>query len=135
MQNTTEAQKQPSLREIQEAEARRAAKQEEVNQALRRAQLEKEMLELAKQPAAPAPGLPSSSTWAAANEPAVATPAAMAWAKPAVSKAVSSGSTAKKTMQQIQAEEEAAPSNGKTRQASGQKGGKRVVSDEVPLER
>jgi len=104
--NAVEAQKQPSLREIQEAEARRNAKQEELNRALRQAQLEKEMLELAKQPAAPAPGLPSSSTWAT-GDAAPAMPAA-AWAKPAASKAVSSGdSITKKTMQQIQAEEEA----------------------------
>jgi len=104
--NAVEAQKQPSLREIQEAEARRNAKQEELNRALRQAQLEKEMLELAKQPAAPAPGLPSSSTWAT-GDAAPAMPAA-AWAKPTATKTVSSGgSITKKTMQQIQAEEEA----------------------------
>lgn len=107
--NAGEQQKQPSLREIQEAEARRAAKQEELLQGLRRAQLEKEMAELAKQPQAPAPGLPTSSTWATSEAPAVTpTSTASPWAKAPASKAVASGgSINKKTLQQIQAEEEA----------------------------
>jgi len=107
--NTVDQQKQPSLREIQEAEARRAAKQEEILQGLRRAQLEKEMAELARQPQSPAPGLPTSSTWAT-SEAAAATPSSTAspWAKATASKAVASGgSSTKKTLQQIQAEEEA----------------------------
>lgn len=106
--NAVDQQKQPSLREIQEAEARRAAKQEEILQGLRRAQLEKEMAELARQPQSPAPGLPTSSTWATSE--AAATPASTAspWAKATASKAAaSSGSSTKKTLQQIQAEEEA----------------------------
>jgi len=107
--NAVEQHKQPSLREIQEAEARRAAKQEELLQGLRRAQLEKEMAELAKQPQAPAPGLPTSSTWATSEAPAAANAlTASPWAKATASKAiVSGGSITKRTLQQIQAEEEA----------------------------
>jgi len=102
-----EAPKQPSLREIQEAEARRAARQEGIAVAARRAALEKELATLATQAIAPAPGLPSSSTWATIESPGTPASATSAWAKPTVGKVVVGGSVTKKTLQQIQKEEEA----------------------------
>lgn len=103
----TEVQKQPSLREIQEVETRRAAKQEEIAFVLRRAALEREF---ASQPIAPAPGLPINSTWGRLECPAtpLASGAAPAWTKHAVTKpVVMPGAPPKKTLQQIQKEEEA----------------------------
>ena len=100
---TETATKQPSLKEIQEAEAQRAAKREEEQLALRRAALERE---LTTQPTAPAPGLPSSSNWASGESvtsPTLAGPSA--WAK-ATAKTVASSSS-KKSLSQIQKEEEA----------------------------
>lgn len=104
-----EASKGPSLREIQETEARKAAQQEEIAAAARRVIAEQER-QNQPQPIAPAPGLPSSSTWARANSPA--TPTALgpsAWAKPIVGKpsVAIPASTAKRTLAQIQKEEEA----------------------------
>ncbi|KAL9057099.1 MAG: hypothetical protein Q9162_002533 [Coniocarpon cinnabarinum] len=96
--------KQPSLKEIQEAEARRAAKRDEEQAALRRAAYERE---LANQAPAPAPGLPSSSNWAS-GEP-VTSPSSMApsaWAK-SNTKPVATPGGSRKTLQQIQKEEEA----------------------------
>lgn len=101
----TETYKQPSLREIQEVEARRAAKAEEAAAAIRRSQLERE---LATQPMPPAPGLPSTSTWASSESPITMSVGSSAWAKPAVGKTVPNpGPAAKKTVQQIIQEEEA----------------------------
>ncbi|OCK84296.1 hypothetical protein K432DRAFT_378700 [Lepidopterella palustris CBS 459.81] len=104
----TEAPKGPSLKEIQEAEARKAAQQEEIAAAARRAALEKEYMTHTISPAA-APGLPSSSTWASGASPITplaSTPSA--WAKPLAGKAPGQqGAGAKKTLQQIQKEEEA----------------------------
>jgi len=95
-----EAPKGPSLKEIQEAEAKKAARQDEIIAAQRRAALEKEFtLAQAAAHVAPAPGLPSSSTWASAQSPAGAGSAPSVWAK---ASAKSSG----KTLQQIQKEEE-----------------------------
>ncbi|KAL1305364.1 hypothetical protein AAFC00_002259 [Neodothiora populina] len=101
-----EAPRGPSLKEIQEAEAKVAAEQEAVAAEARRAALERELLAQA-QNIAPAPGLPSSSTWASANA-SPATPAsatASAWAKAATKPAATPTST--KTLAQIQKEEEA----------------------------
>lgn len=95
--------KQPSLKEIQEAEAQRAAKRDEEQAALRRAALERE---LANQPTAPAPGLPSSSTWAsgeAITSPTASAPSA--WTKVTTKPTIASAG--KKTLSQIQKEEEA----------------------------
>lgn len=108
---TSELPKGPSLKEIQEAEARKAAKQEEMAAAARRAQAQAQA-ELERQQAvavtAPAPGLPSSSTWANPNSPATPTAAGSVWAKPANNKTViaTPPSGAKKTLAQIQKEEE-----------------------------
>ncbi|KAF1811813.1 hypothetical protein P152DRAFT_459294 [Eremomyces bilateralis CBS 781.70] len=97
----------PSLKEIQEAEARKAAQQEEVAAAARRAILEREMLNQKNQAPVPAPGLPSSSTWGNAQPPTPQAPAVPPWAKPTVSKAAPQNNAPKKTLQQIQNEEEA----------------------------
>ena len=109
--DNTEGSKGPSLKEIQAVEARKAAQQEEIAVAARRAVAEQERLNQQNQPAvAPAPGLPSSANWASSISPVVpATTAASAWAKPATGKpAVATPvAGAKKTLAQIQKEEEA----------------------------
>lgn len=116
---SVETQKQPSLKEIQEAEARRAAKQEELATALRRAALEKESL-AQQQMTAPAPGLPSSSTWASGDS--IASPSATGaapWSKTSASKSSAAPvSATKKTLQQIQKEEEALAKRQKAHAAS-----------------
>lgn len=102
---SADATKQPSLKEIQEAEARRAAKQEEIQTAMRRAAREKEV---AAQPVAPATGLPSTSSWGSGEalpSPSVAGPSA--WAKTTSIKPATGTAAAKNTLQQIQKEEEA----------------------------
>ncbi|KAK6586727.1 hypothetical protein PZA11_000017 [Diplocarpon coronariae] len=104
----TEAPKGPSLKEIQEAEAKKAAKVEEIAAATRRANYEYELKLLANQPNAPAPGLPTTSTWGNTASPAMPSNAPSAWAKPAASKVqvLSSTAAAKKTLADIQREEE-----------------------------
>lgn len=103
-ERTSEAPKGPSLKEIQETEARKAAQQEEILAAARRAQAEQERL---VQTIAPAPGLPSTSNWAASTSPATpTTPGVSVWAKSASGKPVAAASNAKKTLAQIQREEE-----------------------------
>jgi len=105
-----DAHKGPSLKEIQEAEARKAAKAEEAAAALRKAALEQEaalLREKGKQAAAAAAGLPASSTWGHASPVSGATP----WAKPTAKAAVGgsgNGASApsKKTLAEIQREEE-----------------------------
>jgi len=102
---TTEASRGPSLKEIQEAEAKNAAKAEAIAAEARRVQLEKEALTLAQQPIQPAPGLPATSNWASANMASpVATPSA-AWGAKATP--APTPSAAAKSMAQIQKEEEA----------------------------
>lgn len=102
-----EAPKGPSLKEIQDMEARAAAQAEEIAAKARRAALEKELAAQA-QAEAPAPGLPSSATWATAGtaSPAPQSPATAPspWAKAAKTPTVS---TTAKTLAQIQKEEEA----------------------------
>lgn len=99
-----EGTKKPSLKEIQEAEAREAAKEEEIAAAARRALLEQERQALAAQ-TAPAPGLPSSSTWGSGSAAAPVSTGAP-WAKPGAKAPVAAATTAKKTLSQIQKEEE-----------------------------
>ena len=118
----TGSQKGPSLKEIQEMEAKKAAKAEEAAAALRRAQLEQEAAAIRERErvnAAVASGLPSTSTWGTGspvNAPtggSTSTP----WAKPAAVKtgapstmtggASNSASAHKKTLADIQREEEA----------------------------
>ncbi|KAL4879103.1 hypothetical protein BJY04DRAFT_194245 [Aspergillus karnatakaensis] len=94
----------PSLKEIQEAEARTAAQKEELAAAARRAQLLAEQERLSQAQAQQAPGLPSSANWASSGSPATPTStAASVWN----SKGTAPTSTAKKTLAQIQKEEEA----------------------------
>lgn len=107
----TESQKQPSLREIQEAEARVRAKQE----AERRANQEQEALAAKEREKVNpvVPGLPSNSTWGSGSPaPSASSP----WAKPTATKpaavgvvpsAVSTPTPSKKTLAEIQREEEA----------------------------
>ncbi|KAK2627656.1 hypothetical protein QTJ16_002302 [Diplocarpon rosae] len=103
-----ETPKGPSLKEIQEAEAKKAAKAEEIAAATRRANYEHELKLLANQPNAPAPGLPTTSTWGNTASPAIPSNAPSAWAKPAASKVqiLSNNAAAKKTLADIQKEEE-----------------------------
>jgi PERQ amino acid-rich with GYF domain-containing protein len=100
-----EAPKGPSLKEIQEAEAKKAAKVEEAAVAARRALLEQEMR---NQPVAPAPGLPTTSTWGSSASPVTPVNAPSAWAKPATKAQASTTASAanKKTLADIQKEEE-----------------------------
>ena len=114
-----ESSKGPSLKEIQAMEAKKAAQQEEIAAAARRAAAEQERLNQQNQPIAPAPGLPSSANWASSISPAVPTAAGPSpWAKPAAGKPVVATPVAgsKKTLAQIQKEEE----NKKNRQATVQ---------------
>lgn len=105
-----EGSKGPSLKEIQAMEALKATQQEETAAAVRRALAEQERLSQQNQPIAPAPGLPSSANWASSISPAVpASTGTSAWSKPASGKpAVATPvAGAKKTLAQIQKEEEA----------------------------
>lgn len=104
---SAEAQKGPSLKEIQAMEAKKAAEQEELAAANRRAAFQREMEAQAQaSTTAPAPGLPASASWgAAAGSPSTPTGAtSSAWAKAA--QKPSAPATAK-SMAQIQKEEEA----------------------------
>jgi PERQ amino acid-rich with GYF domain-containing protein len=95
------------LKEIQEAEARKAAEREAIAAAARREAAERELIAQAHSPAAQ-PGLPSSSTWASSASPITPGSATQsAWTKPAVGKATGQQTGKQKTLQQIQKEEEA----------------------------
>ena len=99
----------PSLKEIQEAEARQTAQQEEIAAAARRALADQERQNQA-QPIMPTAGLPSSANWASGGSPATPTSASpSAWAKPLAGKqsAAILATGAKKPLAQIQKEEEA----------------------------
>ena len=99
---TTEVPKTLSLKEIQEAEEKRAAKQEELAAAQRRAAYERELAAAqAAQSIPPAPGLPAGASWASAS------PATPSGAGPSPWGAKTSGKPSGKTLQQIQKEEEA----------------------------
>ncbi|KAK7741811.1 kinesin-like protein [Cytospora paraplurivora] len=105
----TDSHRGPSLREIQEAEAKKAAKLE----AERRAALEKEAaLAKEREKVNPVlPGLPTTSTWGSGS-PAPSASASSPWSKPGVVKAAAtpvtpSGGERKKTLAEIQREEEA----------------------------
>ncbi|OAL72431.1 GYF domain-containing protein [Trichophyton violaceum] len=100
-----EPSKGPSLREIQEAEARKVARLEELAVSARRALAEQER---ANPPPAPAPGLPSTANWARSGN-ANSSSDTSAWSKPAGGKnaGVPASTAPKKTLAQIQKEEEA----------------------------
>ncbi|KAF5666347.1 GYF domain-containing protein [Fusarium heterosporum] len=105
-----ESHKGPSLKEIQEAEARKAAKAEEAAAAQRKAVLEQEaaaLREREKTAAVTNAGLPATSTWGHGS-PA---PSASPWSKPGPSKTASiatpsASTSSKKTLAEIQREEE-----------------------------
>ncbi|TAQ91560.1 hypothetical protein B7494_g86 [Chlorociboria aeruginascens] len=130
-----EAPRGPSLKEIQEAEAKKAAKAEEMAAAARRAAHEQEMkMMMSSQSIAPAPGLPTSSTWG--SNATVATPANVpsAWAaKPLAARApIPTMPTGKKTLAEIQREEESrkqklVAASAAAAQTSGLSGGKRYA--------
>lgn len=103
--DTHELPKGPSLKEIQEAEARTAAQREEHAAAARRAQLLAEQERLSQAQAQAVPGLPSSANWASSGSPATPVSAGSAWSTK--SQPAPTTSTAKKTLAQIQKEEEA----------------------------
>ncbi|KAK8042974.1 kinesin-like protein [Apiospora phragmitis] len=103
----------PSLKEIQEAEAKKAAKAEEALAASRRAMAEQEAAREREKAAALASGLPTTSTWGTAS-PVNTTSAGSPWAKPAAAPkgpapglaAPQQSSDKKKTLAEIQREEE-----------------------------
>ena len=105
----TDPSKGPSLKEIQAIEARNAAQKEEIAAAARRAAAEQERQNQIP-PAASTPGLPSSANWASSVSPAVPMgTGASVWTKPVAGKAtaIPANPSAKKTLAQIQKEEEA----------------------------
>ncbi|GAP86954.2 putative gyf domain-containing protein [Rosellinia necatrix] len=108
-----ESHKGPSLKEIQQAEAVKAAKEEEAAALARRAMLEQEAARERERAVAAAPGLPTSSTWGTAS-PVTAAPVSSPWTKPVGGKGSvpapstpSASSDKKKTLADIQREEEA----------------------------
>ncbi|KAI0467695.1 gyf domain-containing protein [Xylaria cf. heliscus] len=108
-----ESHKGPSLKEIQQAEAVKAAKAEEAAALARRVMLEQEAARERERVAAAAPGLPTSSTWGTAS-PVSAGPVSSPWIKPVAGKGSAPApstptvaSDKKKTLADIQREEEA----------------------------
>lgn len=101
--DANELPKGPSLKEIQEAEARSAAQREEMAAAARRAQLLAEQERLSQAAQAQSPGLPSTANWASAGSPATPTSTTSVWNN----KGQTVPTGAKKTLAQIQKEEEA----------------------------
>ncbi|RPA75710.1 hypothetical protein BJ508DRAFT_417974 [Ascobolus immersus RN42] len=92
----------PSLKEIQELEAAQAAKAEAIANEQRKLELQQQIAAAQAAGSAAAPGLPSSATWASVSpNPGANTPSA--WAKPLQKPAAPT----KKTLSQIQKEEEA----------------------------
>lgn len=101
--DANELPKGPSLKEIQEAEARTAAEKEEVAAAARRAQLLAEQERISQAQQVQSPGLPSTANWASAGSPATPTSATSVWNN----KGQTTSTGTKKTLAQIQKEEEA----------------------------
>lgn len=113
----------PSLKEIQELEAKKAAKAEEAAAAARRIMAEQEAAREREKVATLASGLPMTSTWGTSSPAAATGP----WTLPAVTKAPAPGLTTtpsaaekKKTLADIQREEEARKN--KAREIAGQSG-------------
>lgn len=102
----TESVKGPSLKEIQAGEARKAAQQEEIAAAARKTLAKQESVNQQgqQQNVAPAPGLPSSANWASGAGVSPAVPSTAGWAKPKT--AIATPAQGKKTLAQIQKEEE-----------------------------
>lgn len=102
---TVEAPRGPSLKEIQEAEAKKREEAEAAAQAARLEAQRREFLAAAEQSQSQ-PSLPSSATWASSASPVNSPGTPSAWAKATVTKVPTSTGPAKKTLQQIQKEEE-----------------------------
>ena len=102
--DATEIPKGPSLKEIQEAEARSAAQKEEVAAAARRANVLAEQERISQaQAQVVSPGLPSTANWASTSNTSSPTPGTgSVWGQ----STAGAGGTAKKTLAQIQREEE-----------------------------
>ncbi|KAL7273781.1 kinesin-like protein [Rhizina undulata] len=93
----------PSLKEIQELEAKQNAIREAAEEEQRRALA---LQQAANQPPPPAPGLPATAIWATSPSSTPSGSSASAWVKPLVkANNLPTGGT-KKTLQQIQKEEE-----------------------------
>ncbi|KAI2602179.1 hypothetical protein GGR54DRAFT_625450 [Hypoxylon sp. NC1633] len=108
-----ESHKGPSLKEIQQAEALKAAKAEEAAALARRVMLEQEASREREKAVPAVLGLPTTSTWGTAS-PVNHGSAGSPWAKPTPGKtpasgpaSQASGSDRKKTLAEIQREEEA----------------------------
>ncbi|RPB11824.1 hypothetical protein P167DRAFT_575016 [Morchella conica CCBAS932] len=93
----------PSLKEIQEVEAR-AQQAKDAAEAEHKRQMM--LQQVNTQPPPPAPGLPSTATWATSPSGTPSSSQASAWAKPLVKANTLPTGGAKKTLQQIQKEEE-----------------------------
>jgi PERQ amino acid-rich with GYF domain-containing protein len=109
----SESHRGPSLKEIQDAEAKKAAKAEEAAASVRRAMVEQEVAREREKAAIIASGLPTTSTWGTAS-PVSLGAASSPWTKPVAVKtpapgvpALASVSDKKKTLADIQREEEA----------------------------
>jgi PERQ amino acid-rich with GYF domain-containing protein len=102
----------PSLKEIQESEARRAAIANEEMARSKRQQMEEELrlqaVTAANAPSAPSPGLPSTSMWGRGSTPEAGSvaPTVSPWTKPVVA-APTQNTAGRKSLAQIQKEEEA----------------------------
>ena len=109
--DNTDSSKGPSLKEIQATEAKKAAQQEEVAAAARRAIAEQERQNQSQaQPIGAAPGLPSSANWASGVSPAIPMSSGPSvWTKAGAGKppVLTNSSNTKRTLAQIQKEEEA----------------------------
>lgn len=123
----------PSLREIQEAEAKKAAKAEEAAAAARRVMAEQEAAREREKMVTLASGLPTSSTWGTSSPAAATSP----WTMPAATKAPAPGlapaaltAEKKKTLADIQREEEARKNKAKeTAVQSGSVSGAKRYAD------
>lgn len=120
--DNTDSSKGPSLKDIQAMEAKKAAQQEEVAAAARRALADQErQIQTQALPIAAAPGLPSSANWASGISPAIPISSGPSvWTKAGAGKApVPTTSTiTKRTLAQIQKEEEARKSRAAATAAS-----------------
>lgn len=102
-ESANEALKTPSLKEIQELEAKQAAVKEAEAQARARTMAQQQTTQ---EVPPPAPGLPSTATWATSPSTTPAAGGASAWNKPLQKTSVTPVG-GRKTLQQIQKEEEA----------------------------
>ncbi|KAI0150727.1 hypothetical protein GGR57DRAFT_492976 [Xylariaceae sp. FL1272] len=108
-----EAHKGPSLKEIQQAEALKAAKAEEAAALARRNLLEMDAAAERSRTVQAAPGLPTTSTWGTASPVSAGPSSSSPWAKPTAVKGATpsvptpNASDKKKTLADIQREEEA----------------------------